>query len=426
MNKRLCIVLMLGFSSGLPLALLSGALQAWFSDAGLSLMTVGLLSLIGLPHSYRFLWAPLLDRYTLFSMGKRRSWMLTMQVLLWMGFNAMAWFTPQTSPGLMAALGAVLAFFSATQDIAVDAHRTEYLPTDEQALGASVAVFGYRVALLVAGGFSLVIAQHWGWAFAYRLMGFLMLFGVIAVYFSPEPSAPARAESERPGLLQSFIDPAKALFSRQGIIPLMLFIIFYKVGESFTATTSGIVIPFLIQGIGFSLETIGYVNKVVGVGAAIVGGLSAGVLLMRWSLYRALLVFGLLQAISSLFFVALACVGKNVPLFCVAVICENFAAGMSSVALVTLFMRLVDRRFTATQYSLLIAFSSLPRILSGPIAALGQARLGWIGLYEMSFLLALVFVPLLLLVSHPKKIGRRDDGRITISDVLRMKKFEQT
>ena len=426
MNKRLLIVLMLGFSSGLPLALLTGALQAWFSDAGLSLIAVGMLSLIGLPYSYRFLWAPLLDRCALFSMGKRRSWILVMQLLLLIGFNAMAWLSPKTSPGMMASLGAVLALFSATQDIAIDAHRTEYLPVEEHALGASLAEIGYRLALLIGGGLSLVIAQYLGWAFSYRFMGLLMMFGLVAVFISPEPSISSCYEMEQDGLLHSFIAPAKALFSRQGVIPLMLFIVFYKLGEAFTASTSGIVIPFLIQGIGFPLDVIGYVNKGVGVVSAIFGGLTAGVLLMRWSLFRALLVFGLLQALSNLLFVALAMVGKNIALFCTAVVCENFAAGMSSVALVTLFMRLVDRRYTATQFSMLIAFASLPRTFSGPAAAMGQAWLGWIGLYEMAFVLALGFVPLLLLVSHPKKMSMWNGGGINISDVLLTKQSRQS
>jgi PAT family beta-lactamase induction signal transducer AmpG len=421
MNKRLLIVLMLGFSSGLPLALLTGALQAWFADSGLSLMTVGLLSLIGLPHGYRFLWAPLLDRYTLFSLGRRRSWMLITQVLLFLGFNAMAWFSPATSPATMAAIAIVLAFFSATQDVAVDAHRTEYLMHEEHALGASLAVLGYRLALLIAGGLSLVVAQYLGWAFTYRMMGCMMFLGVVAVLVSPEPSVSEATKNTPHSLLDSFLEPAKALFSRQGILPLLLFIVFYKLAEALTSTTSGIVIPFLIQGLGFPLDVIGYVNKVGGVASAICGGLVAGFLLMRWSLYRALFVFGLLQALSSLFFVALAMVGKNIALLCVAVTCENFAAGMSSVALVTLFMRIVDRRYTATQFSMLIAFSSLPRIFSGPLAAMGQALLGWTGLYEVAFILALGFVPLLLLVGHPRNKLVEDGDAIDICDVLKTK-----
>ena len=395
MNKRLLIIFILGFSSGLPLALISSTLQAWFADSGMSILATGSLSLLGLPYLYRIVWGPLLDRYSLFSLGKRRSWMLVMQLLLLIGFNVMAWFSPATSPKLMAAFAFLLACFSATQDVAIDAHRTEYLPPNEHAIGASLAVFGYRLALFVAGGVALIIAQHLGWAIAYRIMGFLMLLGIVATLWSPEPSSQALNENS---LTQSFIAPIKELLSRQGIVALLFFVFFYKLGEAFTTTTSGIVMPFLIQGIGFPLDTIAYVNKIMGIGAILLGGLTAGLLLMRCSLYRALLAFGLIQAITNVLFVALAIIGKNVTLFAVAVICDNFAAGMGSTALVALFMRLVDRRFTATQFSLLVVLSTLPRILSGPVAALLQSWLGWVGMYQLSCLLALGFVPFLIMI----------------------------
>ena len=395
MNRRLLIIFTLGFASGLPLALISSTLQAWFAEAGMSVVVTGSLSLLSLPYVYRVLWGPILDRYSLFSLGKRRSWILAMQVLLLLGFNLMAWCSPISSPRVMVTVAFLLAFFSATQDIAIDAHRTEYLPLEEHALGASLAVFGYRLALLVAGGLALIIAAHWGWAVAYRLMGFLMLLGMAAVLFSPEPSSIVLKQEP---FAVSFIAPVKELLARRGVFSLVCFIFFYKLGESFTTTTSGIVMPFLIQGLGFSLDVIAYVNKVMGISAILLGGLTAGFLLMRWSLYRALLVFGLLQAMTNVLFIVLAMVGKNVGLFSLAVVLDNFAAGMGSTALVALFMRLVDKRFTATQFSLFVAISTLPRIFSGPFAALLQSSLGWVGLYQWSALLALVFVPFLLLI----------------------------
>ena len=303
----------------------------------------------------------------------------------------MAWLTPSTSPFLMACLAFMLASFSATQDLAIDAHRIEYLPMPEHGLGASFATVGYRIALLVAGGLALIIAQKYGWSSAYRLMGFLMLFGMAAVLFSPEPSINRVTPA-------SFSLPFREILSRPKIIPLLAFIFLYKTGEAFTTTTSGIVMPFLIHDIGFSLETIAYVNKIIGVGSILFGGLVAGLLLMRWSLYRALLVFGLLQALTNLLFVALAIVGHHVPVFVLAVVSDNFSAGLGSTALVVLFMRLADSRFTATQFSILVAFSTLPRVLSGPLGAMLQSWLGWVGLYQMAFVLALGFVPFLMMI----------------------------
>lgn len=393
MNKRLLTVLLLGFSSGLPLMLLTGTLQAWFSSEGLSLMSIGFLSLIGLPYSYRFLWAPLLDHFCPFKLGRRRSWLLITQFILLLGFNGMAWFSPLSNGGAMMLLGFFLAFVSATQDIAVDAQRTEYLPVEEHALGASLGVLGYRCALLVVGGFSFVMAGHWGWAFTYRLMGLLMIVGMLATLFSREPLPTV---SDHFSLSEAFFAPAKALWSQKNIGALLLLVVFYKTGEAFTASTSGVLLPFLIQGLGFPLDVIGYVNKMLGVIAAILGGIVSGIILLRYPLFRVMMVFGLLQAVSVLFFVALAFVGRDTPLLCLAVLVENFSTGLCSVALVALLMRIVDTRYTASQLSLLMAFALLPRTFSGPIAALIQEAVGWIGLYEVVFCLSLIFLPILL------------------------------
>ena len=369
MNKRLFIVFLLGFSSGLPLSLLTTTLQAWYSVSGMSVLATGMLSLVGLPYLYRMFWGPILDRYALCPLGRRRSWMLLTQLMLLLGFNGFAWLSPIESPQWMAFFALILALISATQDIAVDAQRTEFLPIHEHGMGASLAVFGYRIGLLVSGGMALVLAQHIGWATTYRLMGAAMLIGVFATLWSDEPRVAPQAPVS---LMQSYITPLKDLLSRSYFLPLILFILFYKLGEAFTATTSGIVMPFLIHGLGFSLETIGYINKILGMSAILVGGLTAGFLLMRWSLYRALLA--------------------------VAVTCDNFAAGMGSTALVALLMRLVNQQFTATQFSVLVAIASIPRVFSGPFAGLIQLKMGWIGLYELSFILALGFMPFLWMI----------------------------
>lgn len=400
MNKRLFVVFILGFSSGLPMALISSTLQAWYADSGMSILVTGALSLVGLPYVYRIIWGPIVDRYRLSALGRRRSWILLMQILLLLGFNLMAWFTPKQYPELLAALAFILACFSATQDVAIDAQRAEYLVVPEQALGASLAVFGYRLALLVSGGLALVMAQKMGWAFTYRFMGMTMIIGMLATVFSKEPAVVAEAQG---GLVLSFVAPLKELFSRPGILYLFCFIFCYKLGEAFTTTTSGIVMPFFIQGLGFSLETIGYVNKILGVGSILLGGLTAGLILMRYSLFSSLFIFGFFQAATNVLFVALAMIGSNIPLFAMAVVSDNFAAGMGSTALVALFMRLVDKRFTGTQFSLLVAVSTLPRILSGPIAASIQMSIGWVGLYQLSTLAALSFIPFLIKIRQQTK-----------------------
>src|SRR3990167_3270921 len=398
MNKRLLVVFLLGFSSGLPLSLVTTTLQAWFAASGMSILATGMLSLVGLPYVYRVFWGPVLDRYFLSRLGRRRSWLLLTQLILLVGFNVLAWLNPLQFPYLMACLAIFLACFSATQDVVIDAQRTEYLSIRDHGLGASLAVFGYRVGLLVAGGMALVVANTLGWAVTYRLMGFAMLVGICTTLNSEEPIIPAH---ETLSLVRSLMNPFKELWSRPYFLTLIAFILCYKLGEAFTATTSGIVMPFLIDGLGFSLDTIGYVNKMLGLGAILLGGLLAGFILMKSSLYQALLIFGLIQASTNLLFVLLAMIGKHLTLLAIAVTCDNFAVGMGSTALVALFMRLVNKQFTATQFSILVSIATIPRVFSGPIAALVQMKIGWVGLYQLSFILALGFLPFLVRMRDP-------------------------
>lgn len=379
------------------MALISSTLQAWFADAGLSVLITGMLTLVSIPYTYRFFWGPVLDRYSLCSLGKRRSWILVMQLGLLLGFNGMAWLSPNQSPVLMAFLALALAFCSATQDAAIDAHRVEYLPEKYHGIGATLAVLGYRLALLVSGGLALIMAAKLGWAFTYRFMGLLMITGIFATLWSPEPSKPLVTEER---FFPVFVASFRELTSRPLFLPLIGFILFYKLGEAFTTSTSGIVMPFLIQGLGFSLETIGYVNKIMGLGSIILGGLFAGLILIRYSLYRSLMAFGLFQAFTNFIFIILAGSAKSTLMLCIAVVCDNFAAGMGSTALVALLMHIARQPYTATQFSLLVAISTIPRILSGPIGAGLQSALGWVGVYIVAFILSFVFIPFLVRIKN--------------------------
>ena len=400
-HKRLTIVLLLGFSSGLPLSLVGSTLQAWYASMGMSIMATGLLSLIGLPYIFRVFWGPLLDHFSLTRLGKRRSWILLTQIILMLGFMTMACFSLKTHAHIITVLAFILACTSATQDMAIEAHRTELLAKKEYALGSSLAVLGYRLALLTSGGLALIIANYFNWSVTYQLMGILMLIGILVSLWSPETSIHPNNEIS---LKQSFYHSVRELVTRDGFIPLILFILFYKLGEAFTTTTSGIVMPFLIQGKGFSLDTIGFVNKIMGVSAVLLGGLCAGFLMLRLSLYRALFVFGLMQAVTNILFVLLASFDKNIILLAVAVVSDNFAAGMGTTALVAMFMNVVNQQFTATQFSILAAISTIPRVLSGPLAAYIQSHLGWIGMYQLSVIIALGFIPFLFMIKQ--MIGR--------------------
>jgi len=386
---RLLLVVLLGFSSGLPLALVSSTLQAWFATAGLSVMATGMLSLVHLPYLFRVFLAPLLDRYALCRLGRRRSWIFMMQIVMLLGFNVLAFCTPVSEPLMMGALAWLLAFCSASQDTAIDAHRAEYLSAPYYGLGMSLAIAAYRVALLLSGGVALLLASRYGWRLTYQCMSLFFLLPMAGILWSREPVVP-------PTLAASwFTEPFKALFNRQGVMWLLGFAFFFKLGEAFTTSTSGIVMPFLIQGMGFSMTTIALVNKVFGVFSVVLGGILAGFLLLRLTLFQALLSFGIAQALTNVFFVILAMVGKSVPLLAVAVVLDNCAAGMGTTALLALFMAVADKHYTATQLSLLIAVSTIPRVLSGPFAALLQGAVGWVGLYLFSVIAAVLFIPFL-------------------------------
>lgn len=406
-KTRLLVIFLLGFSSGLPLALITSTLQAWFAQSGMSVLATGALSLVGLPYTLRMLWAPVLDRFRLCAFGRRRSWIFAMQALLLLGFNLMAWLSPQTSGHYLAFLALVLAFFSATQDIAIDAQRIEYLPVQEHALGASLGILGYRFAMLLSGGFALVLAFYFGWPFTYRCMGLFMALCMFTTFWSKEPQ---ELTGKQISGIAAYTVPLKSFLVRPQILPLLLFIFFYKIGESFTASTSGIVMPFLIQGLGFSIDTIGYINKMMGIIALLSGGLLAGFILMYCRLYQSLLLFGIFQALTNLLFVLLATSAKNVYLLAIAVVFDNLAAGMLSTALVAFFMRIVDQRFTATQFSFLAAISTIPRLISGPVAASLQMHLGWAGLYQLSVILALIFIPFLMLIKKQTEAGEFVQG----------------
>lgn len=383
--RKLLVVLLLGFASGLPMVMLTGSLQAWFATSGQSILYTGFLSLLGLPYLFRFLVAPFVDKYTLFPMGRRRSWILLTQIMLFLGFYLLPWIPLTTHRYFVTIIAFILVCISAIQDIAIDAHRTEYLPQNLHGLGASLAIFGYRIAILFGGGVSLIIAYYLGWIYAFSIIGSFMLLGILAIIFSEEPHIECVQSF-------SFLTPINNLMSQKYIWWLIGFIFFYKFGEAFTSSTSGIVMPFLIQGIGFSLDTIAYFNKILGLFAVVAGGLGAGFLLLKYDLKKLLLFFGILQTMPNLLFALLAVVGKNKLLLALAVLLDNFAAGLASTALITLIMKVVDTRYTATQFSILVAIATIPRIISGPLAASIQSLIGWSLLYQTVFAISFVFI----------------------------------
>ncbi|WP_407275956.1 AmpG family muropeptide MFS transporter [Halothiobacillus sp. DCM-1] len=375
-------VLLLGFSSGLPLLLSSGTLQAWLTVSAVRTETIGLFALVGLPYTLKFLWAPLLDRYSLRWLGRRRSWMLLMQGAIVAILLALASAHPQEHLAVIAVLALLLASFSATQDIAIDAWRTDTLTPSERGFGAAVFVMAYRIGMIVAGSLSLVIAHHFGWPVTFSLMAALMGIGMIAALTAPEADTTHLAPRT---LTAAVIEPMREFFRRPEAWLLLALMVLYKFADAFASALST---TFLLRGAGFDLDTIGLINNGVGIGVTLAGGLFGGLWMLRLGLYRALIVFGLLQAVTNLGYAALA-VWPSLSLMIPVVILEHFASGLGSAAFVALLMAACDLRYSATQFALFSAIASLGRVYLGPISGYLVGAVGWAFYYEITFLSAL-------------------------------------
>ncbi len=394
-NIRIGTVMLLGFASGLPLALSGSTLQVWMTEEGVDLKTIGFFGMVAAPYAFKFLWAPVLDRYIPPVLGRRRGWILLFQVGVIFCIVGMSSSSPVEMPWLIAGLALALAFSSASQDIVVDAYRTDVLPARERGPGAAVYVTGYRLAMLVSGALALILAEYLGWRLTFLGMAAFMGIGVLASVMGPEPdekTVPPRT------LADAVIDPLKEFFSRPGAWGFLVLIVLYKLGD---ATAGIFTLPFLrggpnIEGLGFTKVELGAIYKVIVFAATIAGTLWGGVLVTRWGLYRSLMNFGILQAVSNLSFMWLASVGKSYFVLVVAVTLENVAGGMGTVAFIAFLMALCDHRFTAMQYALLSAASSLGRIFGGPPSGIlakalvgGMGLTGWIPFFFVTFLAAL-------------------------------------
>lgn len=389
LNVRVATVLFLGFSSGLPLALSGGTLQAWLTVEGVDIKTIGLFTLVGLPYTLKFLWAPLLDRFTVPLFGRRRGWIWVFQALLLILIFAMSMVSPVKAPWVLAFLAFGLAFASSSQDIVVDAYRTEVLREKERGFGAAVSVTGYRIAMLVSGALALILSELLGWRTTYMIMAGLMFVGMVTAWLGPEPEDPGTPPRT---MREAVRDPLLEFFSRDGAWMMLALIVLYKLGDAFAGslTTS-----FLIRGVGFSVGEVGAINKGMGLAATIVGALFGGALMARLGLYRSLLIFGILQAVSNLSFMVLAMMGKSYAMLVFTIAFENLAGGMGTAAFVAFLMTLCHHNYTATQFALLSALAALGRVYVGPVSGELVAGFGWQLFFLVTFLAALPGLALL-------------------------------
>ncbi len=406
-TSRMLVALLMGFSCGLPLLLTISVLQAWMKEEGVDLTVIGLMALVGLPYTIKFLWAPLLDRFTLPLLGRRRGWMLTAQLFLMLSIVGLGFTDPANHPWMVAFAAFMVTFFSASQDIVVDAYRREDLSDEELGLGSSLYINGYRVGMLLASGGGLILADHVPFSIVYMVMAGCLIPGVATTLIAPEPASPAGAPKT---MREAVLDPLTEYFSRHDALWMLAFVLFYKIGDTMAAAMT---IPFYLD-IGFSKTEIGAVVKLFGFWATIAGSLIGGVMMFRLGIHRALWVFGVLQAASTACFAVLARIGHSVPALSGVIGFENLSGGMGTAAYAAFMASITNRKFTATQYALLTSLMGIPRVMASAPTGFLAKIMGWEGFFIACTLIA---IPGMLLLLKFAPWHAREDSNAVASDM---------
>jgi len=382
----------MGLASGLPLLLTLTVLQAWLTAGGVDLTTIGFIGLVALPYTLKFIWAPLLDRFKPFGLGRRRSWLLILQSCLAASIALLALQDPARSLWMIVAAAFLVTFFSASQDVVIDAYRRETLADVEQGLGATMYTYGYRTGMLVASAGGLILADVIGFRGVYLLMAAIMASMMIVTWLAPEPEP---APGQPTTLTAAFVGPVLEFFRRyevsSGAWLVLTFVLIYKLGDNFA---SHMTIPFYLQT-GFTNTEIGTVAKAFGLAPLLFGLFVGGILNLKLGLYRTLLVAGVLQGVSTAGFAVLAIVGNDLWWLAAVIGFENLSGGMGTAALLAFMAYLTDRRFTAAQFAMLSALASLPRALLTAPSGWLATQMGWINFFVFA---ALVAIPGLLLL----------------------------
>lgn len=506
-SLKMLVVLVLGFASGLPLALTGQSLQAWLTAEKVDMATIGFFSLVGIPYTFKFLWAPLMDRFELPWFGRRKGWLVLTQGSLAVVLYFLSLISPTTNTETFAMMALLVAFVSASQDIVVDAYRTDVMDQEERGLGSSLYVFGYRLAMIVSSGIAFVWADPvsgngWSWNFIYQIMALFMvgamfvsffLLPKVASHLAP-PSSSAKndligffslvvvafvgykvtTEVLAPILInfigsdesskkwadmlsllfgisltlplgwfvaqkakfETFNRSLENYFKMPGALAFLGFIILYKLGDAFAGS---LLTPFLLKGVGFSSAEVGVANKVIGMWLTIFGAIAGGALMIRLNLFRALMLFGVLQLLSNFGFWTVAVLGKGawggftIPAFdlifvtlkeptqidsllILAIAFENLTGGMGTAAFVALLMALCNQKFTATHYALLSAFSSVGRVWVGPLAGTLTTIIGWPTFFILSIFMAIPGLVMLTFLREKIRILEAPAGVSLVDD----------
>jgi len=399
-SRKMLVLFLLGFASGLPLLLTGQTLQAWMTDAGVDLGRIADLSAVGLAYTIKFAWAPILDRYELPLLGRRRGWCLALQLALAVAIAAMGAVDPIAEPLALGTLAVIVAFLSASQDVVIDAYKADVLAPPERAAGSAAYVLGYRAALLVTGTLALVLSDHVPWRVIYAGMAALMVVGVVATLVAEEPAAnDARPTSLARSVVLPFVELQRLGW---GTLALILGLAaLYRFGDFFA---QALIIPFLKKGVGFSSTDIGLVNKALGFVGTAVGGVAAGTLVARYSARRMLVPFAAVAALTNLLYMLLAITGKNYAVFCGAVLVDHVSTALATTAFLAVLMGATTAAVSATQFALLTSLSSVGQRVFGFLADDVVTRWGWTGFFVVTVLLAIPGAVLAWLTARTAKI----------------------
>ncbi len=388
---QMLILLIMGISSGIPLALTGGTLQAWMKDEGISLQTIGLFAAVGLPYTFKFFWAPLMDRFTILPLGRRRGWMFLSQGLLFLSILALAFTDPKTNLIAVGIFALFVSFMSASQDIVMDAWRRESLKDEELGFGGSIHVAGYLFAArMISGALALFLADHYSWSQVYFIMSLFIALGMVTTLIVKEPN---NAGLQPRNMKEAVIDPFVDFFKRNGAVTILIFILLYKMGDNLAGQMTT---PFYLD-IGFTKTQIAAVTKLTGWIALALGGLSGGLIIMRWGIVKSLFGFGILQGLSTFGFAMLAEVGPSMDWLAGVIAFENFTAGMGTAAFVAFMATLTNKKYTATQYALLTSLMGVPRVIFASYTGYLATDMGWFNFFSFC---ALVAIPGIALIPY--------------------------
>lgn len=393
-NKRMLICIFTGFTSGLPLFILISLLPAWLRSEGVDLKSIGLFALISLPFTWKFLWAPLFDRYVP-PLGRRRGWMLISQVLLLVSIPLFGAFNPKLDLWTIAYLATTVAFFSACQDIAVDAYRREILPDIELGMGNVIHVNAYKIAGLVPGSLSLILADHLTWQSVFTITALFMLPGIFMTIFVKEPLLKLGTPRT---LRAAVVEPFHEFINRNGLktaLLILAFIFLYKLGDSMA---TALATPFYLD-MGFSKTEIGLIAKNAGLWPSVIGGLLGGVWMFKLGINRALWLFGIVQMVAILGFAYLATVGHNLLWLGIVIGVEAFGVGLGTAAFVAYIAQTTHPLYTATQFALFTSLAAVPRTFANAATGYMVENLGWFNFFIVCFILAIPGMLLLIKIA---------------------------